>query len=58
MSENKNSMQGFDEMEKKEISVEEKQQILKDLIETGKQNGKLSHKELMNVAAELEMDSD
>ena len=42
----------YDEMEKREITEEEKQQLLKDLIETGKKNGKLSNKELMNVAAE------
>ncbi len=58
MDEKNNMNVEFDGMEKKEISEEEKQQLLKDLIETGKKNGKLSSKELMNVAAELEMDSD
>ena len=44
--------------EKKPISAEEKKTILRELIETGKKRGKLSQKELMDVAEELEMNSD
>ncbi|MBR5542484.1 MAG: RNA polymerase sigma factor RpoD [Oscillospiraceae bacterium] len=44
--------------ERVEITAEEKKQILRDLIETGKKRGKLSQKELMDVAEELEMNSD
>ena len=44
--------------EKKTISAEEKKQMLRELIETGKKRGKLSQKELMDVAEELEMNSD
>ena len=39
-------------------ALDEKKQILRDLIVTGKKRGKLSQKELMDVAEELEMDSD
>ena len=48
------------ENEKKEktITNEEKKQIIRDLIETGKKKGKLSQKELSAVAEELEMNSD
>ncbi len=48
------------ENEKKErnITIEEKKQIIRDLIETGKKKGKLSQKELSAVAEELEMNSD
>ncbi len=44
--------------EKKPITAEEKKTILRELIETGKKRGKLSQKELMDVAEELEMNSD
>ena len=44
--------------ERTEITAEEKKQILRELIETGKKRGKLSQKELMDVAEELEMTSD
>ena len=44
--------------EEKARVLDEKKQILRDLIETGKKRGKLSQKELMDVAEELEMDSD
>ncbi len=44
--------------ESKTRAIDEKKQILRDLIETGKKRGKLSQKELMDVAEELEMDSD
>ncbi len=44
--------------ERTEITPEEKKQILRELIETGKKRGKLSQKELMDVAEELEMNSD
>ena len=44
--------------EKKVVSAEEKKTILRELIETGKKRGKLSQKELMDVAEELEMNSD
>ncbi len=40
------------------ITIEEKKQIIRDLIETGKKKGKLSQKELSAVAEELEMNSD
>ncbi|MBQ5778101.1 MAG: RNA polymerase sigma factor RpoD [Oscillospiraceae bacterium] len=48
------------ENEKKEktITNEEKKQIIRDLIETGKKKGKLSQRELSSVAEELEMNSD
>jgi len=59
MDEKRNEMEELEAIEhKSEISEEEKKQLLHDLIETGKKNGKLSSKELMHVAAELEMDSD
>ncbi len=44
--------------ENKANAVEEKKQVLRDLIETGKKRGKLSQKEILDVAEELEMDSD
>ena len=46
------------EKKEKVITAEEKKQILRELIETGKKRGKLSQKELMDVAEELEMNSD
>ncbi len=46
------------EQNEKVTSAQEKKQILRELIETGKKRGKLSQKELMDVAAELEMNSD
>jgi len=46
------------EKKEKTITAEEKKQMLRELIETGKKRGKLSQKELMDVAAELEMNSD
>ncbi|MBE6912310.1 MAG: RNA polymerase sigma factor RpoD [Ruminococcaceae bacterium] len=46
------------EKKEKTITAEEKKQILRELIETGKKRGKLSQKELMDVAEELEMNSD
>ncbi|MBQ4544322.1 MAG: RNA polymerase sigma factor RpoD [Oscillospiraceae bacterium] len=46
------------EKKEKNNSAEDKKQILRDLIETGKKRGKLSQKELMDVAEELEMNSD
>ena len=46
------------EQKEKNISAEEKKHILRELIETGKKRGKLSQKELMDVAEELEMNSD
>ena len=46
------------EDKKAEMTEEEKAQLLRDLIENGKKAGKLSSKEIMHVAAELEMDSD
>jgi RNA polymerase primary sigma factor len=62
MGKNDNDILGMEqnESEKKsnEISPEDKKHILKELIETGKKRGKLSSKELMYVAAELELDSD
>ena len=42
----------------KTITAADKKQILRELIETGKKRGKLSQKELMDVAEELEMNSD
>ena len=47
-----------DNNNEKVIGAEEKKQILRDLIEAGKKKGKLSQKELMAVAEELEMNSD
>lgn len=44
--------------ETRELTAEEKKQILHDLIETGKKRGKLSQKELSSVAEQLEMNSD
>ncbi|NLG53676.1 MAG: sigma-70 family RNA polymerase sigma factor, partial [Clostridiales bacterium] len=62
MGKNDNDILGMEqnESEKKsnEISPEDKKHILKELIETGKKRGKLSSKELMYVAEELELDSD
>ena len=62
MGKNDNDKLGMEqnESEKKsnEISPEDKKHILKELIETGKKRGKLSSKELMYVAEELELDSD
>ncbi len=59
MDEKNTNLEGFENLEhKSEITEEEKKQLLRDLIESGKKRGKLSSKELMNVAAELEMDSD
>ncbi|MBE6964435.1 MAG: RNA polymerase sigma factor RpoD [Oscillospiraceae bacterium] len=46
------------ENNEKVTTAQEKKQILRELIETGKKRGKLSQKELMDVAAELEMNSD
>ncbi len=46
------------EKNEKATTTQEKKQILRELIETGKKRGKLSQKELMDVAAELEMNSD
>ena len=46
------------EKKEKAITAEDKKQILRELIETGKKRGKLSQKELMDVAEELEMNSD
>jgi len=46
------------EKNERTITVEEKKQIIRDLIETGKKKGKLSQKELSAVAEELEMTSD
>ena len=46
------------EQNEKVTTAQEKKQILRELIETGKKRGKLSQKELMDVAAELEMNSD
>lgn len=48
----------MDENKKQAPTPEEKKLILRDLIESGKKKGKLSSKELMDVAEELEMDSD
>lgn len=42
----------------KDLTPEEKKQMLHYLIETGKKNGKLSQKEISTVAEELEMNSD
>lgn len=59
MDEKNTNLEAFENLEhKSEITEEEKKQLLKDLIESGKKRGKLSSKELMHVAAELEMDSD
>ena len=44
--------------EKKELTVEERKQMLGDLLESGKKKGKLSTKELVEVTEALEMDSD
>ena len=44
--------------EEKGTTAEDKKNILRELIETGKKRGKLSQKELMDVAEELEMNSD
>ncbi len=46
------------EKNEKVITPAEKKQLLRDLIEMGKKRGKLSHKELQDVAEELEMNSD
>ncbi len=46
------------ENREKSITTEEKKQIIRDLIETGKKKGKLSQGELSAVAEELEMNSD
>ncbi len=46
------------EKTERNITVEEKKQIIRELIETGKKKGKLSQKELSAVAEELEMNSD
>ena len=46
------------EKKEKTITAVDKKQILRELIETGKKRGKLSQKELMDVAEELEMNSD
>ncbi|MBQ8004308.1 MAG: RNA polymerase sigma factor RpoD, partial [Oscillospiraceae bacterium] len=46
------------EKNEKATTAQEKKQILRELIETGKKRGKLSQKELMDVAEELEMNSD
>ena len=46
------------EKNERAITIEEKKQIIRDLIETGKKKGKLSQKELSAVAEELEMNSD
>lgn len=46
------------EKTERNISIEEKKQIIRDLIEAGKKKGKLSQKELSAVAEELEMNSD
>ena len=46
------------EKNERTITVEEKKQIIRELIETGKKKGKLSQKELSAVAEELEMNSD
>lgn len=42
----------------KATTAEEKKQVLREFIETGKKRGKLSQKELMDIAEELEMNSD
>jgi len=42
----------------KNEQIQDKKQILRELIETGKKRGKLSQKELMDIAEELEMNSD
>ncbi len=43
---------------KKELTPEEKKQMLNDLLESGKKKGKLTTKELVDVTEALEMDSD